>query len=386
MKTKFSSDFKLAVLGGGQLGKMLLYETRKWDVHTKVLDPSDQAPCRVACNEFVIGDLNDYDTVMNFAQDADVVTIEIEHVNVQALRDLKAAGKSVHPDPEMLAVIKNKARQKELYLKNELPTAPFKVYPNVAEAKKAVEKGEFELPCVWKSAEGGYDGKGVKMIRTVEDLDFETNAECLLEEKVDFAHEIGVIIATRADKNQSAVYPPVEMDFHPEANLVEFVISPAQLTADQYTEAQRVAKKVAQTMGSTGLLAVELFLSKEGKLFVNEVAPRPHNSGHLTIENNYTNQFEQHLRAILNLPLGSTEEKTAGVMVNLVGAEGENGPVEYKDIEKALEMPGVTPHIYGKAETRPWRKMGHITIIGPDRESAMRKAVIAKDIIRVQSR
>lgn len=383
-KPIFSSDFKLAIIGGGQLGKMMLYETRKWDVHTKVLDPSPEAPCKIACNEFVQGDLQNYQDVMDFCQDADVITIEIEAVNVAALSDLKEQGKKVYPQPECLKIIQNKIDQKQFYQERQLPTAGFMAFGSKAELRKAHDEKELQFPLVWKSATGGYDGRGVMMLKEKEQLDDLPDQPCLLEDKVDYTHELSVIVARNAS-GETMSYPVVEMEFHPTANQVEYVISPARIDPELHKRAQELAEKVADKMGIVGLLAVELFLMGSGQLLVNEVAPRPHNSGHVSIEASYTNQFEQYLRAILDLPLGSTENKTAAAMVNLVGAEGQTGPPIYKNMEKLLAMKGVTPHIYGKKQTRPFRKMGHVNIIDEDVDQARKKAEKVKSIISVIS-
>lgn len=382
-KPKFSSEFELAILGGGQLGKMLLYETRKWDVKTRVMDPDPSAPCRMSANSFVVGDLMDYDAVMNFAAGADVVTIEIEHVNTEALAELERRGVAVHPSASALAIIQNKITQKEHYAKHQLPTAGFETFQGAEAVREAIAAGRWSLPAVWKAATGGYDGKGVRILKSDQDVLTLLDVPCLLEEKIDFVHEIGVMVARSEHRQETATYDPVEMDFHPEANLVEFVISPARIDGNVAERAREIARLVADSFQLTGILAVELFLQADGTLLINEVAPRPHNSGHLTIEGHYTNQFEQHLRAILGLPLGSTASKCPAVMVNIVGSEGCHGAVNYEGMEELLQIPGATPHIYGKRETRPWRKMGHITCIGEHLEEVLLRAGRAKESIRV---
>ena len=383
-KPIFSSDFKLAIIGGGQLGKMMLYETRKWDIHTKVLDPSPEAPCKIACNEFVQGDLQEYQDVMDFCQDADVITIEIEAVNVAALSDLKEQGKKVYPQPECLKIIQNKIDQKEFYQARQIPTAGFRAFGSKAELRRALDENALHFPLVWKSATGGYDGRGVMVLKDGSQVDDLPDRPCLLEDKVDFTHELSVIVARNAS-GETISYPVVEMEFHPTANQVEYVIAPARIDPELHQRAQEMAEKVADEMDIVGLLAVELFLMVSGQLLVNEVAPRPHNSGHVSIEANYTNQFEQYLRAILDLPLGPTQQKTAAVMVNLVGAEGHTGPPIYKNMDQLLAMKGVTPHIYGKQRTRPFRKMGHVNIIDADVEQARKKAEKVKSKISVIS-
>lgn len=378
----FSSDFTLGILGGGQLGKMLLTETRKFDITTKVLDPSPDAPCRIACNTFVQGNLTDFNTVYNFGKDVDVLTIEIENVNVEALEKLQTEGVKVYPSPQTIKNIQNKATQKQFYATHGIPTAPFQVFQNTESLKKAINEQQLTLPFVWKSARFGYDGNGVKIVRQLTDLNLLPNDQCIAESLVPFKKELAVIVARNA-KGQVRTYPVVEMEFHPEANQVEYVLCPARIEEAVAQKARAIAIQVAQAFEVVGLLAVELFQTENDEILVNEVAPRPHNSGHYSIEAAYTNQFEQHLRAILNLPLGSTESKVAGVMVNLVGAEGYQGKVVYENIEQIMAMEGVTPHIYGKKETRPFRKMGHVTIVNPNINKARQIAEQVKNTIRV---
>lgn len=378
----FSSDFTLGILGGGQLGKMLLTETRKFDITTKVLDPSPDAPCRIACNTFVQGNLTDFNTVYNFGKDVEVLTIEIENVNVEALEKLQTEGVKVYPSPQTIKNIQNKATQKQFYATHGIPTAPFQVFQNTESLKKAINELQLTLPFVWKSARFGYDGNGVKIVRQLTDLNLLPNDQCIAESLVPFKKELAVIVARNA-KGQVRTYPVVEMEFHPEANQVEYVLCPARIEEAVAQKARTIAIQVAQAFEVVGLLAVELFQTENDEILVNEVAPRPHNSGHYSIEAAYTNQFEQHLRAILNLPLGSTESKVAGVMVNLVGAEGYQGKVVYENIEQIMAMEGVTPHIYGKKETRPFRKMGHVTIVNPNINKARQIAEQVKNTIRV---
>lgn len=382
MTNYFSSDFTLGILGGGQLGKMLLYETRKYDIKTRVLDPSADAPSRMACNDFEQGDLMDFETIYNFGKKVDVLTFEIEGVNVDALEQLEKEGVVVYPSSKNLKIIQNKGKQKEFYRKNGIPTADFWVFSSISELKKSVEKQEISLPFVWKSTQFGYDGNGVKIVRNVSDLQSLPDTECIAEVMVPFKNELAVIVA-RNPQGELKTYPVVEMEFHPEANQVEYVICPARIDPLVSEKAQKVALQVAQSFENVGLLAVEMFQTQDDDILVNEVAPRPHNSGHYSIEASYTNQFEQHLRAILNLPLGKTESKVAGVMVNLVGEEGFSGDVVYENIEKIMAMEGVTPHIYGKRQTRPFRKMGHVTIIHSEINQARQIAEQVKKTIRV---
>ncbi len=381
----FSSDFTLGILGGGQLGKMLLYETRKFDIKTMVLDPSAEAPCKIACNDFTQGDLMDFDTVYSFGKKADVLTFEIENVNIEALEQLEKEGITVYPSPKTLRNINNKSIQKVFYKTHNIPTSPFQIIETIQEIREAIDDRKLSVPFVWKSSTGGYDGMGVSIIRTIEDLDTLKDQSCICEDLIPFKNELAVIV-TRNPKGDIATYPVVEMEFHPEANQVEYVICPARIDDKVAEKARNVAKKVSEAFEHVGLLAVEMFQTKDDEIIVNEVAPRPHNSGHYSIEASYTNQFEQHLRAILNLPLGKTDSKLAGIMVNLVGAEGHTGDVVYKNIESILGMEGVTPHIYGKKETRPFRKMGHVTIINEDIAKAHRIAEKVKESIKVISK
>ena len=378
----FSSDFKLGILGGGQLGKMLLFDTRKFDIQTYILDPSDEAPCKIACNEFYQGDLMDYDTVYNFGKKVDVLTFEIELVNLDALVKLEDEGLPVYPSPKTLKLIQNKGIQKDFYTQHNIPTAPYKRFEKTALLKAAVENNEVSLPFVWKCTEFGYDGNGVKVVRKATDLDELPNVECIAEAMIPFKNELAVIVC-RNPSGEIKTYPVVEMEFHPEANQVEYVICPARIDEEVAKKARAIALNVSQQFNHVGLLAVEMFQTKDDEILVNEVAPRPHNSGHYSIEASYTSQFENHLRAILDLPLGNTDSKAAGIMVNLVGSEGYSGQVIYENIEKILEWDGVTPHIYGKKQTRPFRKMGHVTIVNKDVNEARKIAEQVKDTIKV---
>ncbi|WP_028283702.1 5-(carboxyamino)imidazole ribonucleotide synthase [Olleya marilimosa] len=380
----FSSDFKLGILGGGQLGKMLLYNTRKFDIYTCILDNSDQAPSRMACNEFTKGDLMDFDTVYNFGKQVNVLTIEIENVNVAALEKLENEGITVYPSSKTLRRIQNKATQKLFYQDHNLPTAPFSRFAYVSEIEDAIDNGGLNLPFVWKAAQFGYDGNGVKIVRSIADLKDLPKGECIAEQLIPFKNELAVIVA-RSANGEMKTYPVVEMEFHPEANQVEYVICPARISAEVAKKAQDIALKTSEAFNHVGLLAVELFQTEDDKILINEVAPRPHNSGHQTIEGSYTSQFEQHIRAILGLPLGKTDNKVASVMVNLVGAEGYTGQVHYKNIESIMAMDGVTPHIYGKKETRPFRKMGHVTIVDENLNIARQIAEKVKNSIEVIS-
>lgn len=382
MKNYFSSNFTLGVLGGGQLGKMLLAETHKFDIYTAILDSNKNAPCAEICNRFEVGDLLDYNAVYTFGKTVDLLTIEIENVNIDALDQLEKEGLTIYPKPQNLRIIQSKARQKHFYFDHEIPTAPFSHFAYLEELKHSIEHSTLEFPFVWKAARFGYDGNGVKIVRNLSDLENLPNVECITEQLIPFKNELAVIVARNKDC-ETKTYPVVEMEFHPEANQVEYVICPARIEESVAKKAQEVALKVVNNLDFIGLLAVEMFQTTNDEILVNEVAPRPHNSGHYSIEASYTNQFEQHLRSILNLPLGNTESKVAGIMVNLVGEEGFSGQVFYENIEDVLRIDGVTPHIYGKKETRPFRKMGHVTIVNKDIDTAREIAQKVKETIRV---
>ena len=380
MKNYFSSSFKLGILGGGQLGKMMLYDTRKYDIQTYVLDPSAEAPSRLACNHFEQGKLTDYETVYNFGKKVDVLTFEVETVNIEALEALEKEGKKVYPSAKTLRNIQDKGVQKDFYSTHNIPTAGYTKYAFA----KAIAQDNPSYPFIWKSCQGGYDGKGVAVVRTEQDLDKLPQVPCIAEDMVPFKNELAVIVA-RNVSGDVITYPVVEMEFHPEANQVEYVLCPARIDDNIAQKARAIAEKVSNTFNHVGLLAVEMFQTEDDQILVNEVAPRPHNSGHYSIEGSYTNQFEQHLRAILDLPLGDTSSKAGSVMVNLVGEEGHEGQVYYQKIADIMQLKGVTPHIYGKPHTRPFRKMGHVTIIDEDINQARKIAEQVKQTIRVIS-
>ncbi len=385
MKNYFSSDFKLGVLGGGQLGRMLLAETQKYDIYTSILDASSDAPCAQICNEFTIGNLLDFDAVYNFGKTVDVLTIEIEHVNIDALHQLEKEGLKIYPQPSVIETIQHKGKQKDFFVVNNIPTSPHKRFKNKQELINSFDKNEVEIPFVWKSAQFGYDGTGVKIVRSLDDIQNLADTDCIVEKLIPFKNELAVIVARNAD-GEIKTYPVVEMEFHPEANQVEYVICPARIDEKVADKAREIALNVAQSFKHVGLLAVELFQTENDDILVNEVAPRTHNSGHYSIEASYTNQFEQHLRTVLNLPLGNTDSKVAGIMVNLVGEEGFTGNVVYENIDKVMQIDGVTPHIYGKKTTKPFRKMGHVTIVDKDINKARETAQKVKETIRVISK
>ena len=385
MKNYFSSDFKLGVLGGGQFVRMLLTETQKYDIYTAILDASSEAPCAKICNEFHVGNLLDFEAVDNFGKKVDVLTIEIEHVNIKALYQLEKEGLKIYPQPSVIEIIQHKGKQKDFFVEKNIPTSPHKRFKNKSELIAFYNENSMEFPFVWKSAQFGYDGTGVKVVRSKNDIQNLADTDCIIEELIPFKNELAVIVARNAN-GEIKTYPVVEMEFHPEANQVEYVICPARIETSVATKAREIALNVAKSFEHVGLLAVEMFQTNTDEILVNEVAPRTHNSGHYSIEASYTSQFEQHLRTVLNLPLGNTDSKVAGIMVNLVGAEGYTGDVIYENIENVMEIDGVTPHIYGKKTTKPFRKMGHVTIVDSDIKKAREIAQKVKETIRVISK
>ncbi len=370
----FSSSFKLGILGGGQLGRMLLSETQKWDIYTCILDPTEHAPCASICNEFTQGDLMDFETVYQFGKQVDVLTVEIEHINVKALYKLEEEGIKVYPQPHVLEIIQHKGLQKDFYKKQAIPTANYQRFEDLSELQQA----HFHFPIVWKSAQFGYDGMGVKVLKNKTDLASLPDIPCIIEDFITIQNEFAVIVA-KNNSGETVHYPVVEMEFHDKANQVEFVVCPAQISQKTTDRIIELALQIADAYQHVGLLAIEFLQTSTGEILVNEVAPRPHNSGHYSIEASVTNQFEQHLRALLDLPLGTTDSLQYGVMVNLVGEPEYVGEVIYQNMDKILAMPGVTPHIYGKKMTRAYRKMGHVTVINNDIKKAR---AIAKDVKR----
>jgi len=383
--TFFSTSKTIGILGGGQLGKMLLSKTRQWDIKTKVLDNNSDAPAKYDCNEFHVGDLMDYNTVLNFAKDLDILTIEIENVNIKALEKIEKKGIKVYPQPSVLKIIQNKLKQKKFYKKNKMPIALFIEFDSKKALKENILLRKLSFPFVWKSNSMGYDGFGVKIIKSNKDLENLNDSSCFVEELVDIKKELAVIVCRNA-KGQMTNYPVVEMKFNTNSNQVEYVLSPARINNEISKKAISISSKLSKLYNHIGIMAIELFLTSDNEILINEVAPRPHNSGHFSIEMSYTSQFEQHIRAILDLPLGETKNKISGVMVNLVGKKGYNGPVIYKNIDQIMAIEGVTPHIYGKKETRPNRKMGHITIVNEKLDYAIKIAKKIKETIEVISK
>lgn len=380
----YTTHNRLGILGGGQLGKMLINEANKLNIGCKVMDSNSDAPCSKLVEDFVIGDLLSYDDVYNFGKTVDVLTIEIENVNTDALERLEKEGVKVYPSSLNIKTIQNKSTQKNFYLKNKLPSSYFKTYKNINDLISDANAEKCKYPFVWKSARFGYDGKGVKVIFDIKDLKGLPDIECIIEDKVSIKKELSIIIA-RNNNSQEINFPTVEMEFN-DANLVDKVICPAQISDEINKKAIEIALKTSRAFNQIGLLAIELFLTESDEILINEVAPRPHNSGHHTIECCMTSQFEQHLRAVLNLDLGSTSIKIPGVMLNLVGEENHTGEVIYEKIEDVLKTEGASIHIYGKKQTKPNRKMGHITIVNKELNNAKKLAEKIRKSIKVISK
>ena len=381
----FNRNIIVGILGGGQLGKMTLDVANKWGLKVNILDLDINCPSSKLCNNFIQGDLMDYNSVMNFGKDVDIITIEIENVNVEALKDLEKKGKIIFPQPSIIEIIQDKSLQKKFYLYNEIPTSSFHVFPNISELKSFIISNKISFPFIWKSSKMGYDGYGVKKISNLKEVNQLTDCHCIVEELVDIKKELAVMVVTNKS-GEIINYPAVEMEFNQNSNQVEYILSPANISEKLSIEAENLAVELAKKLKIVGLLAVEMFLNSEGKILVNEVAPRPHNSYHFSIEGSYTSQFEQLLRSILDIPLGSTKITQNSVMVNLVGEDGYFGPVNYNNFEQIIGIEGVNPHIYGKFETRPNRKMGHVTVINRDINKAKKIAKKIKETVTINSK
>lgn len=371
---------RLGILGGGQLGRMFIQEAINYNISVNILDPDADAPCKHICENFTIGSLGDYQTVYNWGKNLDLITIEIEKVNIDALEDLEKKGVIVYPQPRIIRLIQDKGLQKQFFKENDIPTAPFQIF----NTKDQLLNANLNFPYIQKLRKDGYDGKGVKKITNSKDLSDAFTEPSIVENLINFEKEIAVIVARNANGDVKT-FPMVEMDFNPQANLVEFLISPSTYSFEIQQKAENIAKHIAESLNIVGLLAVEMFLTPDHQILVNELAPRPHNSGHQSIEGNYTSQFEQHLRAIFNLPLGDTRCITNAIMVNLLGEKGFEGVAEYEGLEDILTKDGVYVHLYGKKFTKPYRKMGHITIVDEDREKAIEKAKFVKETIKVKA-
>ncbi len=359
------SDLKVGILGGGQLGKMLCTAAADWHLELSVLDASEDFPAAPYCHRFVKGDFRDENDVMNFAKDLDVITIEIEGVNIKALHRLKEMGKTVVPDPDFLDIVRDKGRQNEFYRRHDIPIPAFLSFDSADELRQHISEGRLDFPFVWKSRFEGYDGRGVKMISNATDMNDLPGGPCLSEQLVDIDKELALIISRNA-RGQKAIYDPVEMVFDSRANLLDHLEFPAAIDSAISNRMKQLAKKIVDAVDFKGLLAIEFFLTKDGDLLVNEVAPRPHNSGHHTIECCTTSQYEQLLRTLLNLPPGDTSADSCGIMFNLLGSPGKKGPAKAEGLDKLFATPGAHLHWYGKKDTKPFRKMGHVLLAGQD--------------------
>ena len=377
-------DKKLGIIGGGQLGKMLLSECNKMNIHTFVLDTNENSPCKNLSNKFYCGDFNDYDTVYSFGKDCDLITFEIEHINVDALESLEKIGKAIYPKSKTLRIIQDKNLQKSFFKKNNIPTSNFEYFKSLDELKKSIEDNKVKFPCVWKKTKFGYDGFGVKILNSFDDINNLPNSEMIIEDYIPFEKELSVIVA-RNVKGDIKCYRTVEMEFNNISNQVEYVISPGKISEEIDNEAQKLAIKLSESLDCVGLLAVEMFMNKN-KILVNEVAPRPHNSGHFSIEACESSQFQQHIRAIFNLDLGETKHSGSAIMLNLVGGKGFKGKVYYENLDEVFKEKSANLHIYGKEETRANRKMGHVTIICDKFEEAYKKAKTLKDTIKIKTK
>ena len=381
----FTKKKTIGILGGGQLGKMVLDVSNNWGLDVFVLDPNKDCPSSKLCKKFFEGDLMDYDIVVEFGKLCDIITIEIENVNVEALKYLESINKKVYPQANVIESIQDKSNQKKFYQNNGIPTSSFQILNGIDEIKNKISKGEISFPFIWKASKMGYDGYGVKKIIDNKSLEEISDCHCIIEELIDIKKELSVMVGSR-ESGERAVYPAVEMEFNKKSNQVEYILSPARIDDSIKYLAEDLAYKVAEKFKIIGIIAVEMFLTNENELLVNEVAPRPHNSYHFSIEGSYTSQFEQFLRAILDLPLGSTKILENSVMVNLVGDSDSKGKVVYKNFDQIIGIEGVNPHIYGKFESRPNRKMGHVTIINKDLNIAKKIANEVKDTVIITSK
>jgi 5-(carboxyamino)imidazole ribonucleotide synthase len=376
-----ASNFTLGIIGGGQLGKMLCQVTSRLSINTNILDPSDDSPCKNLCSSFSKGNLMDFKSVYDFGKQCDLVTYEIEHINVDALEKLENEGIKVYPSSSTLRIIQDKNLQKEFFIKNNIPTANYSYHRSLSK----LDVNDLVFPCVWKKTKFGYDGYGVKILKSEKDLEDLPESEFIIEKMIPFEKELATTIA-RNDRGEIEIFPIVEMMFNEISNQVEFVICPAQIDEILIKKAKQVALNVSNSFKQVGLLAVEMFLTKSGEILVNEVAPRPHNSAHYSIENCINSQFDQHINSILNLPLGCSKSNVYAIMANLVGSKGFSGDVVYEGIEKALKYDNVKIHIYGKKKTKPNRKMGHITVIDNDLKEGLSKAKKIKELIKIKAK
>lgn len=371
---------KIGILGGGQLGRMLLQAAANYPVETHVLENDAEYPAAHLCHHFTKGDIKDFDAVYNFGKGLNALTIEIEHVNVEALEKLESEGVKIFPKPSVLKIIKNKIAQKNYYKENQIPSSAFVITQN----KNEVIQQESFLPAVHKLAEGGYDGRGVQVIKTKQEMDKGFDAPSVLEKMVAINKEIAQIVAIN-EKGETALYPPVEMLFDPLLNLLDYQLCPAEIETKILWKIEAISLAVVRNFKSPGIFAVEMFVDKSGEVFVNETAPRVHNSGHHTIEAHYSSQFDMLWRVMLGYPLGNTNYILPSIMVNIIGAEGYNGNARYEGLEEVLKMDNAYVHLYGKKQTRPGRKMGHVTILSKEKADLLHKANKVKRTLFVKS-
>lgn len=379
-----TSNLKLGIIAGGQLGKMLIQEASKWDIITYVMDMDEHCPSRNVASVYIKGSPQSFDDVYRFGKMVDFLTFELENINVDALLKLKSEGLQIAPDPDILCIIQDKGLQKEFYKKNNIPTSPFILFQSKNEIIESIESSKLQYPFVQKLRKGGYDGRGVAIINDVNDLNKLLDGSSLVEKKVQISKEIAVIVA-RNKNGEIKCFPAVDMVFDPIANLVKMLVCPSNISEEQSAKAEKIAHNLAESLKIEGLLAVEFFIDSDGEVLVNESAPRTHNSGHHTIESVITSQFEQHLRAILNLPLGSTKLKIPAVMINLLGEVNHSGSVYYEGLTESMKVEGVKIHLYGKKITKPYRKMGHVTVIDNNVDEAIKKAEFILQTIKVKS-
>ena len=371
---------KVGILGGGQLGRMLLQAAANYPVETHVLENDEQCPAAYLCRYFTKGDIRDFDTVYNFGKSLDALTIEIENVNIEALEKLESEGKKVYPRPAVLRTIKNKIYQKEYYSERDIPTAEFVVTASLNE----LDQYKHFIPAVHKLAEGGYDGRGVQLFHQLEDFQLGFNEPSVLERQVKVKKEIAIIVGV-SQEGKHALYPAVEMVFNRDLNQLDYQLCPADIAKETLWKVEAIALSVVRSFDSPGLFAVELFVDVQGDVYVNETAPRVHNSGHHTIEAHYSSQFDMLWRIILNYPLGNTKHILPSAMVNIIGNEGHSGTVRYDGLEEVLRIDNAFVHIYGKAQTKPGRKMGHVTILSTEKQDLIHKANKIKQALSVVS-
>ncbi|NOT35811.1 MAG: 5-(carboxyamino)imidazole ribonucleotide synthase [Saprospiraceae bacterium] len=384
MKQYRPEELKIGVLGGGQLGKMLFEKALSLGLNLHFMDSSVDCSVGKISSHFIIGNLDSFENIIDFGKSNDIVTIEIEHVNLEALKRLELLGVSVYPQANVLEIIQDKGLQKQFLKENSFPTSPFRLFESTEKIYEALDRGEIQFPFVQKLRKGGYDGKGVEIIRNQNDLVKIMNGPSVVEEMADIEKELSVIVV-RSVNGEINTYPSVSMEFHPTANLVEYLICPSGISDILETHITELSITICEKLNIVGLLAIEMFLNKDGSVWINEMAPRPHNSGHHTLNNGAVSQFENHLRAISGLPLGNTIGNLAAIMINLLGSENSNGPAVYEGFENLMQEQGVYPYLYGKSTTKPFRKMGHMTITSDTVESCIEKYKRVKDLVKIIS-